>query len=517
MKYALGNMLNGAGSINPDGLALDLQFAADKTLTARKGPTPTFTRSSSGTFVNANGLIVGKTEGTTASITPSTQAIGSQVTVTVASGSVVGWVIGQAIALIVDTDGQDDPDATELWLLGNIVSTTATELVFEVTSRTTQAGSATSWTLGYRGPRFDHDPATLASRGLLIEESRTNLILQSENHPSASWNKTGTTVAPVTHAAPDGNTSSNLVSEDASTGLHRLFQGTAYVSGTSYAISVFLKYAGRRFIAITHPAVAANGTAIFDIQNGSVTLQQSGITASMVQHPNGWWRCVVVGTSSTTSSQSHTIQGSTTGGSLTGSYTGLNGAAFYIYGSQVEAGSFATSYIPTTTASLARSADVCSISGAGFTGMWNALEGSLFTSAIFNAPVAYGAGQFLVDVNDTTTTNRLRYLRSSPASAAAFINTSGNVQNVLILGLTALQPFVTQKYSVGFKLNDYALYVNNSQIGTANLGAMIVSPTTLNIGDASAGAGRQYTNGTISAIRYYKKRLPNAKLQALTV
>jgi hypothetical protein len=57
MKYALGNMLNGAGSLNPDGLSLDLQFAADRTLTARKGPTPTFTRASTATFVGSNGLI----------------------------------------------------------------------------------------------------------------------------------------------------------------------------------------------------------------------------------------------------------------------------------------------------------------------------------------------------------------------------------------------------------------------------------------------------------------------------
>ena len=57
MKYALGNILNGAGGLNPDGLSLDLQFATDKTLTARKGPTPTFVRASGATQVGAAGLI----------------------------------------------------------------------------------------------------------------------------------------------------------------------------------------------------------------------------------------------------------------------------------------------------------------------------------------------------------------------------------------------------------------------------------------------------------------------------
>jgi len=57
MKYALGNMLNGAGGLNPDGLSLDLQFATDKTLTARKGPNPGFTRATTGTFIGSDGLI----------------------------------------------------------------------------------------------------------------------------------------------------------------------------------------------------------------------------------------------------------------------------------------------------------------------------------------------------------------------------------------------------------------------------------------------------------------------------
>jgi len=57
MQYVLGNMLGGGGVLNPDGLALDLQFAADKTMTARKGPTPAFTRASTATFIGSKGLI----------------------------------------------------------------------------------------------------------------------------------------------------------------------------------------------------------------------------------------------------------------------------------------------------------------------------------------------------------------------------------------------------------------------------------------------------------------------------
>jgi len=73
MNYSLGNMLNGGESLNADGLSLNLQFATDKTLTARKGPTPVFTRASSATYYGplvqfggetypSTGVVNGRTE-----------------------------------------------------------------------------------------------------------------------------------------------------------------------------------------------------------------------------------------------------------------------------------------------------------------------------------------------------------------------------------------------------------------------------------------------------------------------
>ena len=447
MKYALGNMLNGAGGLNADQLALDLPFAVTKSLTAAKGPTPTFTRASSGTFVGSNGLI---------------QSAGNDVA------------------------------------------------------------------------RFDHDPVTLASKGLLIEESRTNIARRSGDIVfGASWfidNATST----LSGTGLDGNTS-YLIAESTGTGTHlavntgstTLASGTSVTNGIVYTGSFFVKKVSGSvdWIQLTFGSVGF-GTgqyANFNISNGTVGNSAglaSGTSPRIENYGNGWYRCSIsvaaTATTSTTNVMVAFIQ-NTNGTTRLPSYTGSTSNQVLASLCQFEAGSFPTSYIPTTTASVVRSADVCSISGAGFTGMWNATEGSLFTSAIFNAPVAYGTGQLLVDVNDGTTANRLRYFRSTPSGAAAMLNTSSNNQNVFILASTALQPFVTQKYSTGFKLNDYAFYVNNSQIGTDNLGAMVVSPTTLTIGDASAGATRQYANGTISSIRYYRKRLDNAKLQALTV
>ena len=410
-----------------DGLALDLPFAETKSLTARVGPTPAFTRGSSGTFVNANGIIVGKTAGTTSSITPSTISLNSEVTVTVASGSVVGWVVGQAVSLIVDTDGQDDADATELWLLGNIVSTTLTTLTFSVTSRTSKSGSATNWTLGYRGARFDHDPVTLASRGLLIEGSRTNLVFPSD----------------------------------------LLTTQTRTVTAAAHTLSFY----------------------------GTGTIVLSGAHSA-----------TVVGTGAYPSRRTLTF--TPTAGSLTLTVTGT------VEFAQLEAGSFASSYIPTTTATVVRSADLCSISGAAFSGMWNASEGTLFASGDKGTSTTESGSYFTFQAGATEVGPLLT--RTSTSIIGRIRNNSGvDLTNTDI----SQSPAGERKVAVTWKATsdtadrDYAsggviLVKSNPSAGTA-----ANNQRTMIIGARQSSA---WFNGTISAIRYYRKRLSNAKLQALT-
>ena len=614
MPLGIGNnLIRNGGGLNPDKLALDLQFAADKAyaadgtvvngtgqfnITSRKGPPAKFTRGSGATFVDSDGLIKyapenlllwsedfsigtwsksGVTVDANSIASPSGAVTADMIientanslhgvrqTVTTPIGTSYAYSIylkaaGRNFALIysdagsgfgryisIPADGSggvlgnanaNDASVTLQYLSNGwyratllVTSTRTTTMIEAYASNngttSTYTGDGTSgiflWgaqlerhtsarayipttTAVAYAPRFDHDPVTLASRGLLIEEQRQNLVLQSENHPSASWNKTGVTISAVTQTAPDGNTNSNLVSEDSSTGLHRTFQGNAYVNGTSYAISVFLKFAGRQFVAITHPAVATNNIAIFDIQNGSVTLQQSGITASMVQYPNGWWRCVIVGTSSTTSSQSHIIQGSTTGGSLTGSYTGLNGAAFYIYGSQVEAGSFATSYIPTTTSALTRSADVCTI--ANTSSFWNSSEFTLFTNA------NWAAAGFDSYASNFSITNGFFGTRRPNTNLAVGIIRSSAVSADISFG--AIGSFTTgsMRMALAHSTGQQAGSLNGASAIQQNSAFVPSSNPPFNIGYSGAGA---YINGHVLAIRYYKKRLPNAKLQAIT-
>jgi hypothetical protein len=357
--------------------------------------------------------------------------------------------------------------------------------------------------------RFDHDPVTLACKGLLIEESRTNLVLQSEDFLT-TWQVNASSISGNVTVAPNGVTTADLLNDIATNAAHQVIQSVgSLTAGQSYTFSVFAKAATHTSFQMVF-STAAFGSGLFAnfVLTGSGSIgTSSGVVSKIESYLNGWYRCsitVVSATGGTGGFVQIAANNNNSSASRLVPYLGTNTQVVNLWGGQFEAGLFPTSYIPTTTASVIRSADVCSISGSDFSGFYNPLEGSLFTSAIFNTPVTNAAAQVLVDINDTTTANRLRYLRNVANAFPRMLNTSNLLTNVDIIGSVALNPFVFN--------------VNNSQIGTDNLGVLPVSATTLTIGAASSGVSPLVSlNGTIGSLRYYKKRLPNEKLQALTV
>ena len=632
MDFSLSSSLVGSAVLNADKLSLDLQFAADKTLTARKGPTPAFTRGSNATVVGSNGLVryapnnsslysgqlvVGT--GWSANATPSVTSIvdglgpdgnnayeiaeiantgthtlfntggtGTTGATSVVSGTTyTGSIFVKKVAGSVDwiqlsfssagfgsvqytnfnisngTIGNSSSSSPQIQDAGNgwyrcsisavatSTTTTTSNLFLAFTNNTdttsrllSYAGNTANKVLAamcqfeigstvntynpttiaaFQGPRFDHDPVTLACKGLLIEESRTNMLVQSEDFTITQWAKTGVTITGNTTTAPDSLNTGDLLSEDTNSSVHAVQQtGYTLTASQSYTASVFAKAGSHTSFQISL-SVTAFGTGLFAnfvLTGGGSVGTSNGVTARIESFPNGWYRCSVTISSVTGGvggSVAVVANNNNSSASRNVSYLGTGAQVVYIWGAQLEAGSFATSYIPTVSSSVVRSADVCSITGSDFTMFYNPLEGSFATSQIFNAPISYSIGQLVLDINDTTTNNRLRYFRNPTTGYAGFANTSNSSTNVSITNNSSVQPLVTNKYSAGFKLDDYAFYVNNSQSGTDQLGAIVVSPTTMTIGDASAGGSRQYLNGTIAAIRYFRKRLPNAKLQAFTV
>jgi hypothetical protein len=410
MKYALGNMLNGAGGFNPDGLSLDLQFAADKTLTARKGPTPVFTRASTATFVGSNGLI-------------------------------------QSAAV----------DAA----------------------------------------RFDHDPITRACKGLLIEEARTNLLLQSENL-GTTWTLINATVSSNVTVAPDGNTTADKVIENTANADHGLTQAFPLSIGAS-SFSCYAKKSERVWIRIFFGGLP---NTWFNLDNGTIGTVGAGVTAAIVDAGNGWYRCSVSGVRVGAGPTLHGAILATGNGIMT--YAGDGTSGIFLWGAQLEAGSFPTSYIPTEATALTRSADVCSITGSNFTGMYNQTEGAMlvdaFTPASGIRKIVTCTALFSKEV--TLLTN----------VSAAELEVVDGVSQVDVSSGSPISPNTAFKLACAYKLNDFALTKNGVAPQTDTSGT-VPTVDTMIVGSGPAG---NTMCGCVSSLRYYKKRLSDAKLQTLT-
>jgi hypothetical protein len=267
-------------------------------------------------------------------------------------------------------------------------------------------------------PRFDYNPNTLASKGLLIEEARTNRVLSSACS-SAAWTDEGTTRSSGV-TGPDGAAAIKLT-ETATNATHSIFQDVGGANVVPFG-SVYLKMDGRRYASV---CLGQTNWAIFDLQAGAVTQTAAGTTATITTAGNGWFKCTITHASLVTdyyvigTSDVGTIGSPDTFGR--GAYTGDGTSGIYVYGAQFEQGaSFGTSLIPTTTATVTRSADAIT-TNSPLTGYLAAGPSIIETTDIATgatARTAFAAGAFAMPNNS--------WLRSMAVYAAG-TDTSGHM------------------------------------------------------------------------------------------
>lgn len=208
------------------------------------------------------------------------------------------------------------------------------------------------------GPRFDHDPATFAAKGLVIEGQSTNLFLYSEQLNNTIWGKLGSSISENATTSPDGTTSADKLIESATTGAHYVQQTVTTVNG-QVAISWFVKAAERSFVQLRAQEDGAfKARAVFNLSLGTVVSADSG-TATIRNCGDGWYRISLA----LTSAGSSTFQGQLWifQTASTSSYSGDGVSGVYTWGAQIEMGTKLSSYIPTTSSAVTRSADYAEI------------------------------------------------------------------------------------------------------------------------------------------------------------
>ena len=274
--------------------------------------------------------------------------------------------------------------------------------------------------------RFDHNPTTGESLGLLVEEARTNVLLNSATLSTQS----------VTVAA-----AANTLS----------FYGTGTVTLTG---------------------VSTAGPLVGTGANNRVSLTFTPTVGVLIL----------------------TVSGSVTN-------------------AQLEAGAFPTSYIPTTTTTATRAADVASITGTNFSSWYRQDEGTYYGSFLtpYVAPVT--AGQTLFSVNDGTANNRnlLAKRANADVSTRWSSNKTGGIDTAFInIGTWTANPL---QAAVVYKENDYAGSLSGATVGTD---ATVNLATNLNVIELGANVSAAYLNGTIRRLTYWPTRLSNATLQQVT-
>jgi hypothetical protein len=327
--------------------------------------------------------------------------------------------------------------------------------------------------------RFDHNPSTGESLGLLVEEARTNEMSQSIIRPDnagiySRWTESdGASIVPDAGLAPDGTFTAALVTFPQSTSVPRVSRQTTTASGVR-SVSVWLK--------------AASGTIQVRVGNGN----DFGATQTIGTQWTRVTYVVAAGSSNFAGIYCPSPQVFT---------------EFYAWGFQQEPGSFSTSYIPTVASTVTRAADVASMTGTNFSSWYNQSEGTLFASYI------------------KTTTNTGGVFKTSNGTFDQRIDimyrsNSANVNEAIVGGTSSARYDYTVNLSTkakqifAYKLNNFnAAY--NGTVFTADTSGSVPTVTQALIG--SNDGPSEWLNAPIARLTYYPVRLPDAQLPALTL
>lgn len=289
---------------------------------------------------------------------------------------------------------------------------------------------------------------------ILLEPQRTNLILQSSSFDNASWGKLQSIVTANSTTSPSGVVDADTLAGDGTTAFHGIAQSISVTNGLTYTLSVYAKKNTNNFIQIYANNAVFGSTAFanFDLNNGAVGSVGSGATASIQNAGNGWYRCIVTMTAIATITANAFRLDVVTSATSTRIETNTLSTSVFLWGAQIEAGAYATSYIPTTTASVTRNADSITRNNIFTNGLITAAGGTWFVELRNNVPLIkdaiarFGVGDTsalnsnsLVISNLLTTSSRFILYKVIAGNYFSIFTTNANTTKLAVKwnGLTA--------------------------------------------------------------------------------
>lgn len=358
-------------------------------------------------------------------------------------------------------------------------------------------------------PRIDYDPATGKCLGLLVEEARTNLLLNSASFAAPAWVVNRTTLDASTVLAPNGSLAKKL-SETADTGEHSISQSISPSANTVYSFSVYIKAAERKYCVFSirnFSSQVAGANVRINLELGTYVANSlpSGVNFKIEPAGDGWWR-ISLGTTTVATPTMIVATILTAESESSYMHAGVAGYGIYLWGAQFEAGEFPSSYIPTEATTVTRAADsqlvdiVGLVPAGGF-------------SLSFDASVYWGIGEYpcLLSASKTLLGE---YIGPRMASGGSYINSTEGGRTNNVPGRPAS--------GVAFRLSASFSSASASVVGrdgVVNTDSAIRSPVDLSLRrylklmtTASAAQGIL----RLSRLSIYPKLLSSAQVQRLS-
>lgn len=355
-------------------------------------------------------------------------------------------------------------------------------------------------------PRLDYTGGGCPK--LLMEPTRTNVVLHAQQLDNAAWASGATSVTITRNAivSPDGYQNADAVFTTVDNAQHNIRQtpGVNSVSGTTYVLSAYVKYNGYDYVRLAFTNAA---TGLGDFRFSTETLVVSGAqsvanSGKVDKLNNGWYRISFA--TIPTAVAGIQIQIASRADNNSGTFIGEVTKGFYAWGVQLEVGSFATSYIPTFNASVTRNNDAAV--DTSISSLLGQTEGTLYWEGI----VPPSNTEILVlEKSSPLCIARFRKVGTSTI-AQLYIDSSGfnyNPGTILAVGSRV-------KLALGYKSGSLVFYANGNLINQSSSTFSNLSLDTLRL--ASDFGTPVVSENENNQFLIFKTRLSNSDLATLT-
>jgi hypothetical protein len=336
---------------------------------------------------------------------------------------------------------------------------------------------------------------------LLLEPQRTNSQTRSNDFTNAEWTKENSAITASFATSPDGTTNASRLLPN--TGVSSSYYGlysTLNTASSTQTHSVFVKANGYSKVVL-YNRFTDQQYSVFNLATGTLIFNSANAVGKIEDYGNGWYRISSLLTNASQRLALSVVNPNYTSGSPFSNWAANGTDSILVYGVQKEVGSsYATSYIPTTTASVTRNGDGCE--KTSISSLIGQTEGTVFFDVNIDSRLSFT----YLFVRNAATTNYIGFAITNTAIKGEVINSNATQANISYTANLGTGRF---KLAIAYKANDFAFYVNGSLVGVDTSGTV----PTCDILDLYYNA----TNGLrINSGVLWKTRLQNSELATLT-